>query len=557
MKQSIKKIVTLLMLVSVLVTCFIVTASAATGTGTYNTYYTFKYDTSKLIAELTKNTNPSQTWMLPSVVTCKVGLKYTDFTVTALNEFFFTNSSYAKYVTSLRLPSTLTNIQNGLFQSGVDYLQTLNIYGAETICNDYFLGCTALKEFVVNESNTNLKAVDGILYDYSGSTLMKFPAAKVLTDTTTFEVPEGTTYIRAFSFYKAKKVTEIRIPASVARIGTAAFCDSTITAIHFEDGTTYDISAYKCNCGTCADRLSWCIEDIEEIPATCEAPGHTAGIRCDITGEWFSGEEEPQLDHNYTITEMIAATCTKNAIKLDTCEYCKKATKETEYPNTAKGHTGGTATCSALASCERCGEPHGEFDSNVHSFTSYIFNNDAACLKDGTKTATCDYGCSETDTITAEGTAKDHSFKAYKKSSEAACGKNATETAACENGCGVSSTRQIEGTALSHKESDTPVTRNNVPATCEKDGSYTEVIVCTLCGNDIESTKKTVPALGHTDNNGDYICDNGGEALRSPADDCEHMCHKEGFMGFIWKVIRFFQKLFKMNPVCKCGVAHY
>ena len=39
--------------------------------------------------------------------------------------------------------------------------------------------------------------------------------------------------------------------------------------------------------------------------------------------------------------------------------------------------------------------------------------------------------------------------------------------------------------------------------------------------------------------------------------DCDHMCHKSGFMGFIWKIVRFFWKLFKMNPVCECGAVHY
>lgn len=42
-----------------------------------------------------------------------------------------------------------------------------------------------------------------------------------------------------------------------------------------------------------------------------------------------------------------------------------------------------------------------------------------------------------------------------------------------------------------------------------------------------------------------------------PSDDCSHMCHKTGFMGFIWKIINFFQKLFRISPVCDCGVAHY
>lgn len=41
----------------------------------------------------------------------------------------------------------------------------------------------------------------------------------------------------------------------------------------------------------------------------------------------------------------------------------------------------------------------------AHSFTNYVYNNDAKIGVDGTETAQCDYGCGETDTRTAEGTA--------------------------------------------------------------------------------------------------------------------------------------------------------
>ncbi len=42
-----------------------------------------------------------------------------------------------------------------------------------------------------------------------------------------------------------------------------------------------------------------------------------------------------------------------------------------------------------------------------------------------------------------------------------------------------------------------------------------------------------------------------------PSQNCSHLCHSDGIMGFFWKIIRFFWKLFKMNPVCECGAAHY
>ncbi len=47
------------------------------------------------------------------------------------------------------------------------------------------------------------------------------------------------------------------------------------------------------------------------------------------------------------------------------------------------------------------------------------------------------------------------------------------------------------------------------------------------------------------------------ESPVEPKPTCNHMCHQSGFMGFIWKIVQFFWKLFKMNPKCECGAAHY
>ena len=41
------------------------------------------------------------------------------------------------------------------------------------------------------------------------------------------------------------------------------------------------------------------------------------------------------------------------------------------------------------------------------------------------------------------------------------------------------------------------------------------------------------------------------------APSCDHFCHKSEFVGVIWKIVRFFWKLFNMHPVCECGAAHY
>ncbi len=114
--------------------------------------------------------------------------------------------------------------------------------------------------------------------------------------------------------------------------------------------------------------------------------------------------------------------------------------------------------------------------------------------------------------------------------------------------------------------------------------TFTEYVVteeakCGVAGNSIAccdigcgaTDEKEVPALKHIDDDGDYLCDHGcGYEFEKPAapeqpdtpdepseNDCDHLCHKSGFIGFVWKIVRFFSKLFRLNPVCECGAAHY
>ena len=47
------------------------------------------------------------------------------------------------------------------------------------------------------------------------------------------------------------------------------------------------------------------------------------------------------------------------------------------------------------------------------------------------------------------------------------------------------------------------------------------------------------------------------EAKIEKAVNCEHICHRDGFMGFLWKIVKFFNRLFGLNPVCECKMAHY
>ena len=58
------------------------------------------------------------------------------------------------------------------------------------------------------------------------------------------------------------------------------------------------------------------------------------------------------------------------------------------------------------------------------------------------------------------------------------------------------------------------------------------------------------------DGDEDGICDNCGDVMPE-VKNCKCICHKKGFDGFIYKIIRFLWKLLGMKKVCDCGLSHY
>ena len=99
--------------------------------------------------------------------------------------------------------------------------------------------------------------------------------------------------------------------------------------------------------------------------------------------------------------------------------------------------------------CKVCGYATPPVDG--HSFTEYVYDNNATCTADGTETAHCAYGCGTTHTRTKEGTATGHSYTNYADYADATCITPATEKAYCDHGCGTTDVRAKEGEeALGH-----------------------------------------------------------------------------------------------------------
>ncbi len=109
-------------------------------------------------------------------------------------------------------------------------------------------------------------------------------------------------------------------------------------------------------------------------------------------------------------------------------------------------------------------------------------------------------------------------------------------------------------------------------ATCTYNGHF-GYYKCSYCSYDqhlderwIKNSGAFIPQLAHVDHDGNGKCDTCNTKLYSgdvvnPDDsdnDCSCMCHKDGFfMQLIYKIFRFFWKLFKTNKSCSCGTVHY
>ncbi len=146
--------------------------------------------------------------------------------------------------------------------------------------------------------------------------------------------------------------------------------------------------------------------------------------------------------------------------------------------------------------------------------------------------------------------AKGHTYGEYVVTVQPTCTESGVETKTCSV-CGDEQTRLVP--ALGHKETIDP----GVAPTCTESG-LTDGSHCSVC-NIVLVKQGVIPATGHNDSNSDGICDNCGENLgtHTPSGNCTCICHKGGFMGFIYKIIRIFWKLFGTNKICACGAAHY
>ena len=145
-----------------------------------------------------------------------------------------------------------------------------------------------------------------------------------------------------------------------------------------------------------------------EFEVDCAKPLSVSGTRTPVPGG------VNQYTYDYTITREAGshtgnATCTKSAKctacnrvytdpnkhsyvwKHDGTQHWQECTENSSHTTPKVGHSGGTATCVAPATCSTCKTPYGTVNSQNHSWGAWVFDN-------STHTRTCTLDASHTET---------------------------------------------------------------------------------------------------------------------------------------------------------------
>ena len=126
-----------------------------------------------------------------------------------------------KYLTSVEIPQKVKTIPQNAFDNCLA-LTKINIHkDVESIGLFAFSNCKSLKAINVENENRYYSSVDGVLYNFDKTILIRFPASK-----SHITIEKNTEKIESKAFTDCQNLEELVIPENVRTIGWAAFAQS-------------------------------------------------------------------------------------------------------------------------------------------------------------------------------------------------------------------------------------------------------------------------------------------------------------------------------------------
>jgi len=277
-----------------------------------------------------------------------------------------------------------------------------------------------------------------------------------------------------------------------------------------ENSATASVTVKDTNNNNSETTITADVTETGRTDAQCETDGSVVYHAEAKIGEFiFSNDYTVVITapgHDYT-SVVTAPTCTEGGYTTYTCSRCDDS--YTADKTEALGHDFGEWTETTASSCtekgeetrycSRCDETETRtIDALGHDYTAVV--TAPTCTEGGYTTYTCTR-CG--DIYTADETnALGHDFGEWTETTPATCTEDGTETRECLR-CDAVETRTVD--AFGHTPGET-IIENEVPATCAAEGSYDEVVYCTVCGEELYRVVWT-SGHSHEDENGDGYCD--------------------------------------------------
>lgn len=451
----------------------------------------------------------------------------------------FTNLKSLKHII---LPCERAHSEYGIIRNeafrGLQNLETVEVltydgYTKATIIGEYaFADCPKLKSVILSDSIT--KMGEGIFWGCSSLENVNIPSGLEEIPDFTFcalgitqiEIPEGVKKIGVEAFASCENLTSIVIPDSVTEIGYGAFWESIKI-----NGFNIPKNVEKIDDFAFAATVS-----SEYINVDPENKNYTS-----VDGVLFNKDMTELINYpakkageEYTVPDTVTRVDTNSFLA---CDNLRSIT----FPESVA-----LIDCEAVESCALLKDV-------------YILNRECEIVDDD---STIESGVIHGYT----GSGAEEYAKKYNRTFVAldahvhtpvempAVAPTCTESGLTQgqkcSDCGEILVERKTVPAVGHTEVADPA----VAASCTSPGK-TEGKHCSVC-SEVLIAQKTVDALGHRDSDGDGKCDVCGAALQP--EKCRHICHSENKAAkFFWKIICFFDKLFKTNRFCNCGISHW
>ena len=488
--------------------------------------------------------------------------------VTSIGDLAF---YYCTGITSVTIGNSVTSIGEAAF-GNCTRLTSITIPDSVTSIGNYaFSGCAGLTSITVSTGNTVYHSTDNCLIETESKTLIFGCKNSVIpTDGSVTSIGEA-------AFVGCTGLTSITIPDSVTSIGDVAFAICTdLTSITIPDSVT-DIGNKAF--GYYFDESTYEVKKLDNF-TIYGYTGTAAETYANENGFAFIALDEEHT-HTYSAWAVITEpTCTAEGEETRTCSVCgAEETRPVERKAHDLNNVKIDSTCTvAGVSYDVCSECQQTFNYvtlplAAHTFGEWTVTKEATAFEFGEKVRICSVcGFEEKEKIEKLPVSE---VKDEKTGISVVCpdgsydGEVEIEVSEVFDGTSYNILNAEKGNFKNALFDITTVIDGEkvqpngsvfvkIPL---PDGYNAEKTVVYYITNDgklekMDSRVEDGYIIFETTHFSFYAIVDETEP-ENPSANCSCACHKKGIAKLFFKIKLFFQKIFKKNKVCSCGVNHY